>query len=180
MSFSNYDPKTVSIGCETYDRSTVTEIRVPEGVKTIERNSFRDCQNLKTIILPLTLTSIGSCAFSNCSSLININIPPSVTSIGYDVFANCAILKSLSSNSHQSIEQYLRSRYDKLMLRYSVLMSIERLTIAENNNPNLPTKAQRRRLAIENPTLVEGQFNGLLAFEMITAHELWREIVKFL
>ena len=49
---------------------------------------FRWC-NLKNIVLPSSVTSIGKDAFYGCSGLTSITIPSSVTSIGYYVFSGC-------------------------------------------------------------------------------------------
>ena len=48
------------------------------------------------IIIPDSVTSIGSSAFSGCSGLTSIIIPESVTSIGDDVFYDCSGLTSIT------------------------------------------------------------------------------------
>ena len=70
------DP-VVRIGGATYDRITVTEIVVPEGVTRIDDGTFFSCYNLVSISLPASLEQIGRYAFYSCSSLEVINIPPS-------------------------------------------------------------------------------------------------------
>ena len=50
--------------------------------------SFR-IQNIKSYIIPDSVTSIGNGAFSGCSSLSSIVIPDSVTSIGEWAFSDC-------------------------------------------------------------------------------------------
>ena len=56
---------------------------------------FYDCRNLKSIILPSSVTSIGESAFEGCSSLTSIVIPESVTSIGGSAFEGCSSLTSI-------------------------------------------------------------------------------------
>ena len=51
---------------------------------------------LSSIIIPSSVTSIGSLAFFHCSSLTSISIPISVTSIGDSAFYQCFCLKSIS------------------------------------------------------------------------------------
>ena len=47
---------------------------------------------IKNLIIPNSVTSIGSYAFSGCSSLTSITIPNSVTSIGSSAFSGCFFL----------------------------------------------------------------------------------------
>ena len=68
-------------------------------------NSFRSCNTLKTIIIPNSVTSIGSYAFRDCSSLTSVTIPDSVTSIGDSAFRDCTSLTSVTiGNGVTSIE----------------------------------------------------------------------------
>ena len=46
-----------------------TELTIIDGTITIATSAFRDCKNLKTIIIPDSVTSISSSAFSGCSDL---------------------------------------------------------------------------------------------------------------
>jgi len=54
---------------------------------------------LKSIKLPVTLTSVGSYAFYNCSGLSDITIPDLVTSIATLAFYNCFGLSNLTIGS---------------------------------------------------------------------------------
>ncbi|HET6557062.1 MAG TPA: leucine-rich repeat protein [Prolixibacteraceae bacterium] len=51
--------------------------------------------NLQSVMLPQSLTSIGSGAFYYCIGLTNIDIPSMVTSIKQQAFYNCSGLKSV-------------------------------------------------------------------------------------
>jgi hypothetical protein len=44
---------------------------------------------LKTIILPNSITSIGSAAFAYCTGITSLSIPNSITLIGSSAFSNC-------------------------------------------------------------------------------------------
>ena len=56
--------------------------------------SFRN-QNIKSYVIPSSVTSIGDWAFSFCRSLSEIVIPSSVTSIGKGVFSCCGSLSEI-------------------------------------------------------------------------------------
>ena len=67
----------------------LTSITIPDSVTSIGSYAFRDCENLTNITIPNSVTSIGDHAFYYCENLISITIPDSVTSIG-----NCAFYAS--------------------------------------------------------------------------------------
>ena len=59
---------------------------IPEGVTSIGSEAFMNCTNLTGIVIPDSITYIESEAFSGCSSLANFKIPNSVIGIGVDAF----------------------------------------------------------------------------------------------
>ena len=65
------------------------------GPFSIGREVFYDRDNLKTIIIPNSVTSIGEYAFAYCDNLTSIEIPNSVTSIGDSAFEGCTSLTSV-------------------------------------------------------------------------------------
>ena len=65
-------------------------------ISEIKENTFRELDNLKSIQLPKTVTSIGKGAFEGCSSLTNFIIPDSVTSIGDAAFKDCSGFTSIT------------------------------------------------------------------------------------
>ncbi len=65
---------------------------------------FINNEEIKDLIIPNSVTSIGSSAFYNCSGLTSVTIPNSVTSIGYNAFHGCSGLTSVTiGNSVTSI-----------------------------------------------------------------------------
>jgi hypothetical protein len=66
--------------------------------------SYKYAQNIKSVQLPSTLTSISRCCFNGCTALDEINIPNSVTSIGEYAFQGCTALEAITiPNSVTSI-----------------------------------------------------------------------------
>ena len=59
------------------------------------KHLYFEGEEVKTLVIPNTVTSIGRYAFRRCASLTNVTIPNSVTSIGYDAFAYCTSLTSV-------------------------------------------------------------------------------------
>ena len=76
----------------------ITSIEFEENsiCKKIGTHAFNDCEELSSITIPNTVTSIGCGAFNGCSSLASITIPNSVTSIGTAVFSGCLSLTSIT------------------------------------------------------------------------------------
>ena len=85
---------TTEIGDETFKELNLTSIVIPEGVKTIGQNAFRECHNLASVSLPSTLETIGEYAFRECA-FDSINIPVSVKKIGDHAFEYNQHLKTI-------------------------------------------------------------------------------------
>ena len=79
-----------------YYRSSITSVKIEDGVTSIGNYAFNNCSSLTSITIPEGVTSIGSYAFDGCSGLTSITIPNSVTSIGIFAFYNCSSLTSIN------------------------------------------------------------------------------------
>ncbi len=73
----------------------VRDLVIPEGVTSIGQSAFSGCSGLTSITIPASVTSIDEYAFVNCSGLTSITIPEGVTSIGRDAFYYCEALKDV-------------------------------------------------------------------------------------
>lgn len=62
-----------------------TIINVPEGIKYISYEAFKDQTNLIGVTLPSTLQSIGKYAFYHCS-LNEVSLPANITEISENAF----------------------------------------------------------------------------------------------
>ena len=72
----------------------LTKVTLPKtGMSTIPYSMFQECDRLRNIQLPATITSIGDYAFYACDSLQTIYIPDAVKSIGYETFCYCKGLR---------------------------------------------------------------------------------------
>ena len=68
---------------------------IPSSVTSIDKGAFFRCHSLSEIVIPSSVTSIGDGAFSCCDSLSEIVIPSSVTSIGDWAFSFCSSLSEI-------------------------------------------------------------------------------------
>ena len=62
------------------------------GIKKISGGVFYGDQNIKTVTIPSSVTSIGAQAFANCSNLSTIIIPDSIIEFGFGVFSGDNLL----------------------------------------------------------------------------------------
>ena len=72
-----------------------TSVIIPSSVTSIGSSAFSGCSGLSSITIPNSVTSIGSYAFNGCSGLSSITIPNSVTSIESWTFQDCSGLTSV-------------------------------------------------------------------------------------
>lgn len=83
--------------------NSLTEITIPDSVKTLGNSAFAGSANLEKIKLSEGLTSFGNSVFSSCYSLKSVTIPKSVTSLGDGVFGYCYDLKYVDFSNHDLI-----------------------------------------------------------------------------
>ena len=77
-----------------------TELILPDNYNgknyVINDHAFYDCDNLTSVTIPDSVTSIGQSAFLRCDSLTSVTIGNSVTSIGDSAFEGCTELTSVT------------------------------------------------------------------------------------
>ena len=77
----------------------LTDIKIPNSIKSIRSYAFCRCSYLKSIFIPNSVTSIDNNAFTDCRGLTSIVIPNSVTFIGDYAFSGCSGLTSITVES---------------------------------------------------------------------------------
>ena len=86
------------------ENTEIKDLVIPDGVTSIGNYAFEMCSGLTSITIPNSVTSIGSGAFWRCSGLTSVIIGNSVTSIGSSAFDSCKGLISVTiPNSVTSI-----------------------------------------------------------------------------
>ena len=87
------------------DNTTIISIIIPDSVTIIGSYAFLYCSNLTTVTFGENsqLTTIGSYAFYNCSSLTSIVIPNSVTTIGEWAFTSCSNLTTVTIGENSQL-----------------------------------------------------------------------------
>ena len=74
----------------------VKDLVIPNGVTSIGDHAFWGCTGLTSVTFPGSVTSLGEGSFDSCSNLTSINIPGTVTDIGIWTFYNCVGLTTVT------------------------------------------------------------------------------------
>ena len=79
-----------------YDCDNLTSIKIPDSVTTIGTSAFYSCSNLNSVNIPNGVSAIENNAFYYCESLTDIMIPDGVITIGDGAFDSCSSLTSIT------------------------------------------------------------------------------------
>jgi hypothetical protein len=80
---------------DAYECNILRSVIIPGSVTVIGECAFYECSNLASVTIPSSVTTIGDRAFYECRSLSSITLPHAVTTIGDGVFYNCSALTSV-------------------------------------------------------------------------------------
>ncbi len=74
-------------------RITIEGVNYP--ISCIGTQAFKDCDKIKKVSLPISVTEIGLEAFNGCTELSEILLPPNMQKIGNSAFDKCKKLKTI-------------------------------------------------------------------------------------
>lgn len=74
---------------------SVQFIIMKEGISTLKRSCFANCNGLQYVGIPRTLTQLPETAFSNCIALKTVVLPDTLTSISLKAFMDCRALSHI-------------------------------------------------------------------------------------
>ena len=78
-----------------YDMDNLKEVVLPSTITSIGSNAFYACDNLVSVTIPETVTKIDESAFYNCPVLASVNLPENLDTIGAYAFSYCDSLKAI-------------------------------------------------------------------------------------
>ena len=83
------------------NKDVITSIVIGEGVTTIADNAFEECENVESVSIPASVTSIGGSAFSLAGTsattmTVTIAAGSNLATIGGDAFSFCSSLKTIT------------------------------------------------------------------------------------
>ena len=75
ISFASYDSNPLSYAHHLYlNGEEIKNLVIPDGVTSIGNDAFRDCSGLTSVTIPNSVTNIESLAFVGCSGLTSVHI----------------------------------------------------------------------------------------------------------
>ena len=77
-------------------RTGLTSVTIPDGVTSIDDESFRNCSALTNVWIGSGVMNIGTNAFRDCYALLNVEIGGGVTVIGNSAFRGCSRLSDIT------------------------------------------------------------------------------------
>ena len=77
---------------------SLESIILPSTITEIGSSAFYDCDSMKEVVLNEGLTTIGNNAFRECTSLESINFPSTLIKIGMESFNHCIKLRGVVLN----------------------------------------------------------------------------------
>lgn len=82
--------RIIGIGDEAFSgMTTITELTIPDTIKSIGKYAFLGCTSLKSVTLPKRLETLGESAFAGCSLLESVTIPDTLSEIPSGTFRKC-------------------------------------------------------------------------------------------
>ena len=84
----------------------IQSVTIPESVTSIGKSAFEDCSNLDSLTIKGVATSIGAYAFGSCTSLTSLSLVGSFQTIGDYAFVSCGMTSLTIDATITSIEKY--------------------------------------------------------------------------
>lgn len=94
VSYQNRTFRIIGIADAAFKNSNITSISLPNSMRLICSEAFRNCSNLKSVDFPDSLVYIGTAAFRQ-SGLEALVLPDNVRVVDVAAFADCSSLRTV-------------------------------------------------------------------------------------
>lgn len=96
-----------SVNFKTYKPTSFEEFQYFTGLTEVPNDTFKNCTELKNVILPSTISRVGNNAFYGCSALRSVTLPSNIMTIGDSAFEKCELLKDVIWEANGAALTYL-------------------------------------------------------------------------
>lgn len=92
----------------------IKKYKIPQNIKTVGKNAFGDCREMREVSIPENIEQIEDSAFAYCYSLGEVELPPSLQSIGDRAFYGCDFKTINIPDGVKTIGPFAFARCEKL------------------------------------------------------------------
>ena len=129
--------------------NNLNSITIPNTVTTIYERAFLNCKGLTSIEIPNSVTAIQQYAFSDCTGLMKVEIPNSITSMGNYVFYGCinlgTVISFIAPEDLVAINSTVFNQVDKSYCKVYVPIGSKATYQAKGSYQRKPTCFGRRK-----------------------------------
>ncbi|MBE6604381.1 MAG: leucine-rich repeat domain-containing protein [Ruminococcaceae bacterium] len=123
------------IGMQAFKNCTnIKEVIIPDAVVAILIEAFMNCTSLEKITLPAEYWDMQLRTFKNCTALKEVVIPNNVFRVGVECFANCTSLKNVTIPT--SVTTYSKDAFKGCAIANLYISSLETWLDSKFNNAN--------------------------------------------
>lgn len=148
-------PDTVEvIDAYAFEKSQFVSITIPESVKEIRQDAFRDCDALDKVELLANLTEIPSQMFYSCDDLDSIILPEGVETIGTKAFSCWGIfyiyipdsVTMIAEDAFEECKEWVKiyCRENSYAKQYAEEQGIAHVEISDRFLENVPGELQKK------------------------------------
>lgn len=160
---------------------SLSSVRLPPLLRSTGSEAFYDCPSLRVVLssaLSLPSFKASSGCFFNCGALETVYLPALPSGVGYEIeataFEGCKALLARADEHKMDVGTFLRARAEARKTRLLLLCVFKQL-LREEEEGN-----RRGEEVGEEEETSKGTLKGREAWRVITAQELWREILVFI
>ena len=106
ITYANHSNPLASAKNLYLDGVLVTDLVIPDTVKSLKEGALAYCTSIKSITFPQGFEEIGPYALAQCSSLQSVSLEQGFKKIGEYAFERCSSLKSVSLKEIEEIAPY--------------------------------------------------------------------------
>ena len=144
------------IGSQAFEQSGLTSLTLPDSVRSVGRQTFLECRSLVSAKLSKGMKEIPSGMFQRCDELTTVTIPASITSIASTAFDGCDLTTIYYGGTQAQWEALLEQVKSVSTQTYEMMMDAN-VTVSGGGDPSTPTNPDDPSSAIPVPVNVTAE-----------------------